>query len=98
MAKYYHDCETDEIISLEDLHNAWEEFREDGTFSPEEIEIYADFNYYAEACMYYNNGTLTPLRKYIENVRTNSSYLEDPDEIEEVNRYISKLEAYESEV
>lgn len=98
MAKFYHDNETDEIVSLDKLRYDWERFMQDGTFSADEREVYSDFVYYFEACMYYNNGSLTPLRQYIHKLRSELSAIDDPTEIIAMSDRIMELTRYESEV
>ena len=99
MAKYYHGNERDEILSEEQIRAQYEEWKADGTITPDESG-YEDFDHYLELCMWYNNGDLTPLRKYISDLRLYRlpCLADDPEEKEALESYIKELEAYESEV
>ena len=58
--KYYHVNETDEIISADTLRSDYYE-----TFEND----YQTFGDYLNACMWYNNGELTPIEKKLDDVK-----------------------------
>lgn len=58
--KYYHVNETDEIISTDTLRtDYYDVFAND----------YDTFDDYVKACMWYNNGELTPVEKKLDDVK-----------------------------
>lgn len=97
MAKYYHVNETDEIISEDQLRAQYEAWKADGTIDPHEAG-YEDFARYLELCMWYNDGELTPLRKYYQQIKARWYLEDDPEEKDSLGQYLEKLRAYESEV
>lgn len=58
--KYYHVNETDEIISTDTLRSDYYE-----TFADD----YQTFDDYVKACMWYNNGELTPVEDKLTAVK-----------------------------
>lgn len=52
----YFKNEEGELLTLENIRQTYNELKADG-----DLQDYEDFNYYLQACMYYNNGTLTEL-------------------------------------
>lgn len=97
MSKYYHCCETDRVLSEDDLRSEWEQGKTEGWIVPGETG-YDSFPDYLECCMYYNNGTLTPVRMYIEEVRDLLRYELDDDERKAIEAQIEELTKLESEV
>ena len=95
--KYYHCCETDRILSEDDLRSIWEQGKAEGWIVPGETGS-DSFPDYLECCMYYNNGSLTPLRTYIEEVRNLLRYELDDDERKAIEAQIEELTKLESEV
>lgn len=96
--KYYHSCEMDKVLSEDELHSMWEQGKAEGWIVPCETG-YDSFPRYLEACMYYNNGDLTPLHTHIEELRNLLRYEEyDDDERKEIEDEIERLTKLESEV
>ena len=71
--KYYHVNETDEIISTDTLRSDYYE-----TFEND----YQTFDDYVKACMWYNNGELTPVEDKLTQIKR------------ELNRTLSLADAY----
>lgn len=95
--KYYHCSETDRIVSEERLRSEWEQGKAEGWIVPDETG-YDSFTDYLECCMYYNNGTLTPVRTYIEELRNRLRYELDSYERESIENEITIMTKLESEV
>lgn len=95
--KYYHCCETDRVLSEDDLRSEWEQGKTEGWIVPGETGS-DSFPDYLECCMYYNNGSLTPLRTYIEELRNMLRYELDSDERESIETEITIMTKLESEV
>lgn len=59
--RYYLDENSGEPVSLEQLKADYEMLKE---ADPESYACYDSFDYYMNACMWYNNGALRPLTDY----------------------------------
>lgn len=71
--KYYHVNETDAVISIDTLkRDYYDVFGED----------YETFDDYLNACMYYNNGELTPIEDKLTQIKR------------ELNRKLALADAY----
>lgn len=67
MAKWnnwYYDTNAGEAVSLDQLRTDYEQFKKE---SPEDYARYPDFDYYMNACMVRNNGSLAPIHELAEN-------------------------------
>lgn len=67
MAKWnnwYYDTNAGEAVSLAKLKTDYEQFKKE---SPEDYARYPDFDYYMNACMVRNNGSLAPIHELAEN-------------------------------
>lgn len=60
-SKYYMDENSGEPVSLQDLEASYNSLKES---EPESYACYDTFDYYMNACMWYNNGALHPLTDY----------------------------------
>ena len=95
---YYHCVEDDRILSTNELLAEFEQFRSEGSYLD---ESFAD---YLTGCMWYNNGSLTPLLNHIDNLRRDLARVEsrnDPDDadwLDTLRGQIAECERYYLEV
>lgn len=93
--KYYHNNETDAVESTGDVRKAYKEFGSE----------YATFDDFLSACMWWNNGALTPISDYIAKLEkrlghiTHSAIMHDEwelyqDEIDNLTQEIDRLNIY----
>lgn len=61
---WYYDTNAGEAVSLDQLRADYEQFKAE---SPEDYARYPDFDYYMNACMVRNNGSLAPIHELAEN-------------------------------
>lgn len=100
--KYYHCNETDEVISLDRVREEFDQFQSEGYYPDD------SFDTYLEGCMYWNNGELTPLTEYSDNLKRRLrkllTFIRDDcereyyeDEINDLTEQITELEQYKED-
>ena len=100
--KYYHCNETDEVISLARVREEFDQFQLEGYYLDD------SFDTYLEGCMYWNNGELTPLTEYSDNLKRRLRklliFIRDDcereyyeDEINDLTEQIAELGKYREE-
>ena len=84
----YWDNETDSIVTEKELHENYERFS---------MKDYDSFDDYIMACMWFNNGSLTPLESHIEKVKRDlNRFIDfyDAEETEAIQADITRFEKY----
>lgn len=66
MTAYYHETETDTIVSVDTIRQEFEQFKAEGV---ECWDLEQPFEHYLECCMYYNNGSLIPVEYELKRVK-----------------------------
>lgn len=66
MTAYYHEVETDTIVSVDTIREEYERFKAEGV---EYWDMSQPFEHYLEGCMYYNNGSLIPVDYELKRVK-----------------------------
>lgn len=66
MTAYYHEIETDTIVSVDTIREEFERFKAEGV---EYWDMDQPFEHYLECCMYYNNGSLVPVDYELKRVK-----------------------------
>ena len=101
--KYYHSNEWDEVVTIDRVRSEFEQFQSEGYYLDE------SFDYYLEGCMEWNNGDLTPLAQYVDELKhrlrkvirwmnDDAGNREDyEDEMETLTAIITELEQYKEE-
>ena len=96
--KYYHCVEDDRILSTNELLAEFNEFQSEGSYLDE------SFKDYLSGCMYWNNGSLTPLFEHLSRLRRDLARVKsrnDPDDsdwIETLSAQVAECEKYYLEV
>lgn len=60
---WYYDTNAGEAVSLDQLRADYEQFKKE---SPDDYARYPDFDYYMNACLVRNNGSLAPIHELAE--------------------------------
>lgn len=95
MAKWnnwYYDTNAGEAVSLDQLRADYEQFKKE---SPEDYARYQDFNYYMNACMVRNNGSLAPIHELAENDVV--TFLDEKEALDYINEAAVKYGLSETE-
>ena len=66
MTTYYHEIETDTIVSVDTIRQEYDRFIAEGV---EYWDLSQPFEHYLECCMYYNNGSLIPVEYELKRVK-----------------------------
>lgn len=93
--KYYHNNETDAVESTGDVRRAYEQFGDE----------YTTFSDFLSACMWWNNGALTPISDYITKLEKRLGFITHcaiisnewelyQDEIDNLTQEIEQLNKY----
>ena len=83
--KYYFENETQSVVSEDRIKAEYEEFGQD----------YDTFSDYLSACMYWNNGTLTPIHEKINAIYRQINITSDAEEAEELVEFLQRLRLFE---
>jgi len=83
--EYYFENESQTVISENDIKEAYKLFAS-------EYDSYSD---YKKACMWYNNGSLTPLQSKIASVKRELAIKTDTEDIAETELFLNYLMSYE---
>ena len=92
---YFHNNETDTVESISDIRRSYDRFGDE----------YDTFQDYLSACMWWNNGALTPLEDYASSLEKQLAHLQHcaiihdawelyQDEIDELMAELEQLSIY----